>query len=52
MSSKEFTPTMVKAVFDNLRANEKSKKFNVVGVFDDVNKQSLDVGPEFDPNEK
>ena len=47
MSSKEFTPAMVKAVFDNLRSNE-PKKFNVVGINDDVTKTSLKCGPEFD----
>lgn len=45
LSSKEFTPTMVKAVFDNL--SEKSPKNHfTVGIKDDVTNTSL----EFDPN--
>jgi len=39
---------MVKAVFDNLKSKE-SKKFNVVGITDDVTFTSIPVGPDFDP---
>lgn len=52
LSSKEFTPAMVKAIFDNCKLGEKALKFNVVGINDDLNKQSLPIGPEFDPAEK
>lgn len=49
LSSKEFTPAMVKAVYDNLRAASPIKH-NCVGIVDDVNKRSLAIGKEFDPN--
>ena len=44
LGSKEFTPNMVKAVFDNL-SGKKIANF-IVGVIDDVQNKSL----EFDPN--
>ncbi len=47
LSSKEFTPTMVKAVFDNLSA-EKPKKHFTIGINDDVSNTSLDFDPDFD----
>ncbi len=46
LSSKEFTPAMVKAVFDNLDA-EKPKNHFTVGIIDDVTHTSLDI-PEFE----
>src|SRR5262249_48236287 len=46
LSSKEFTPSMVKAVFDNL-ANESPKNHFTVGIHDDVSRTSLDYDPEF-----
>ena len=46
LSSKEFTPAMVKAVYDNMTA--KSKNHFVVGIVDDVTHSSLDVDHEFD----
>ncbi|HMK23641.1 MAG TPA: pyruvate:ferredoxin (flavodoxin) oxidoreductase, partial [Terriglobales bacterium] len=46
LSSKEFTPTMVKAVFDNLKA-AKPKEHFTVGIHDDLNHTSLDYDPEF-----
>jgi pyruvate-ferredoxin/flavodoxin oxidoreductase len=46
LSSKEFTPAMVKAVFDNLGA-QKPKNHFAVGIFDDVTHNSLDYDPDF-----
>jgi len=45
LSSKEFTPAMVKAVYDN--TGEDAKNHFVVGINDDVNNLSLDFNPEF-----
>jgi len=42
LGSKEFTPAMVKAVFDNLAASKPKNHFTV-GINDDVSKSSLDV---------
>lgn len=47
LSSKEFTPSMVKAVIDNLK-QDKSKNHFTVGINDDVNFTSLDFDPNFD----
>ncbi len=46
LSSKEFTPAMVKAVFDNLN-QETPKNHFTVGIFDDVTQTSLEFDPEF-----
>lgn len=46
LSSKEFTPAMVKAVFDNLAA-DKPKNHFTVGINDDVTHTSLDYDPDF-----
>lgn len=46
LSSKEFTPGMVKAVFDNLTL-EKPKNHFTVGIIDDVTNSSLDYDPNF-----
>jgi pyruvate-ferredoxin/flavodoxin oxidoreductase len=46
LSSKEFTPAMVKAVFENL-AQPKPKNHFTVGINDDVSLTSLDYDPEF-----
>ena len=46
LSSKEFTPAMVKAVYDNLAAAEPANGFTV-GINDDVTRLSLDFDPEF-----
>ncbi len=46
LSSKEFTPTMVKAVYDNL-AGEKKNHFTV-GINDDVTNLSLKLGEKID----
>ncbi|MFC2126171.1 2-oxoacid:acceptor oxidoreductase family protein, partial [Bacteroidota bacterium] len=47
LSSKEFTPSMVKSVFDNCDL-EKPKNHFTVGINDDVTNKSLDFDPEFD----
>ncbi len=47
LSSKEFSPSMVKAVFDNLDA-EKPRNHFTVGIVDDVTHTSLEVGEGFD----
>ena len=45
LSSKEFTPTMVKAVYDELK-KDNSKNHFTIGIIDDVTNTSL----EFDPS--
>ncbi|MFC1821711.1 pyruvate:ferredoxin (flavodoxin) oxidoreductase [Thermodesulfobacteriota bacterium] len=49
LGSKDFTPTMVKAVFDNLRSAAPKKHFTV-GIKDDVSHSSLSLGPPIDPS--
>jgi pyruvate-ferredoxin/flavodoxin oxidoreductase len=46
LGSKEFTPAMVKAVFDNLDAAQPKRGFTV-GINDDVTHTSLDVDESF-----
>jgi len=46
LSSKEFTPAMVKAVFDNLAQHE-SKNHFTLGIEDDVTHSSLTFDPSF-----
>ena len=46
LSSKEFTPAMVKAVFDELKKSSPKNGFTV-GIVDDVTHTSLDVDPTF-----
>ena len=46
LSSKEFTPAMVKAVFDELAKSEPKNHFTV-GINDDVSHTSLAVDPDF-----
>jgi len=46
LSSKEFTPAMVKAVLDELDS-DKPKNHFTVGITDDVTHTSLEVDPEF-----
>jgi pyruvate-ferredoxin/flavodoxin oxidoreductase len=46
LSSKEFTPAQVKAVYDEL-AKAKPKNHFTVGIIDDVTNSSLDVDPLF-----
>ena len=47
LSSKEFTPAMIKAVFDEL-AKPSPKTHFTVGIMDDVTHLSLPFDPEFD----
>ncbi len=47
LSSKEFTPAMVKAVYDEL-AKDRPRNHFTVGIVDDVSGTSLQVDPEFD----
>ena len=47
LGSKDFTPTMVKAVFDNLRVSAPKNHFTV-GIVDDVTHTSLKMGEEID----
>ena len=46
LSSKEFTPAMVKAVYDNLKADQPRNHFTL-GIQDDVSHTSLSYDPEF-----
>ena len=47
LSSKEFTPTMVKAVYDNLTA-DKSRNHFTIGIMDDVTHLSLPYDMDLD----
>jgi len=47
LSSKDFTPAMVHAVFENLMSGAPRRKFTV-GINDDVTGYSLDCDPHFD----
>ena len=51
LGSKDLTPTMVKAVFDNLRSSAPKNHFTV-GIVDDVSHTSLDLGKEIDASPK
>ncbi len=46
LSSKEFTPSMVKGLFDSLK-QEKTKNHFTVGIHDDVTNTSIPADPEF-----
>ncbi len=46
LSSKEFTPAMIKAVYDELLKDDPKSNFTV-GIVDDVSHLSLDVDPNF-----
>jgi pyruvate-ferredoxin/flavodoxin oxidoreductase len=46
LGSKEYTPAMAKAVFDNLKLDKPKKNF-VVGIVEDVTNSSLDYDPNF-----
>jgi len=46
LSSKEFTPAMVKTVFDELKKGQPKNHFTI-GIIDDVTRTSLDYDPEF-----
>ncbi|KJR40526.1 Pyruvate ferredoxin/flavodoxin oxidoreductase:Pyruvate flavodoxin/ferredoxin oxidoreductase, partial [Candidatus Magnetoovum chiemensis] len=47
LGSKDFTPGMVKAVYDNL-SQSKPKNHFTIGINDDVTNTSLDFDPKFD----
>lgn len=47
LGSKEFTPSMVKAVFDNLKADQPKNRFTV-GIIDDLTNTSLEVKETID----
>jgi pyruvate-ferredoxin/flavodoxin oxidoreductase len=47
LSSKEFTPAMIKGVFDEM-TKEKPKNHFTVGINDDVTHTSIDYDPDFD----
>jgi pyruvate-ferredoxin/flavodoxin oxidoreductase len=51
LGSKEFTPAMVKATFDNLDAKEPKNGFTV-GIIDDVANTSLEVDKSFDVSDE
>jgi len=51
LGSKDFTPAMVKAIFDNL-AQDKPKNHFTIGIKDDVCDTSLDYDKSFDIGEK
>jgi pyruvate-ferredoxin/flavodoxin oxidoreductase len=51
LGSKDFTPVMVKAVFDNLRGSAPKNHFTV-GIVDDVSHTSLELGADIDPAPK
>jgi pyruvate-ferredoxin/flavodoxin oxidoreductase len=46
ISSKEFTPAMVKGIFDELKKSQPKNKFTI-GIHDDVTHTSLDYDPTF-----
>ncbi len=46
LSSKEFTPSMIKGVFDELKKEEPKNHFTI-GIYDDVTNTSLDYDPDF-----
>lgn len=48
LSSKEFNPNMIKAVFDNMKSIQPKNHFTV-GIVDDVTHTSLDVKTGFNP---
>ncbi len=51
LGSKEFTPAMVKAVFDNLDATSPKNGFTT-GIVDDVTNTSLEIDQSFDVSSK
>jgi pyruvate-ferredoxin/flavodoxin oxidoreductase len=48
LSSKEFAPAHVKAVFDHLAKGERPRNHFTVGIVDDVTHTSIPVDPDFD----
>ncbi|MEN8210324.1 MAG: pyruvate:ferredoxin (flavodoxin) oxidoreductase, partial [Thermodesulfobacteriota bacterium] len=51
LSSKEFNPNMIKAVYDNMKSIQPKNHFTV-GIVDDVTHTSLEVKTGFDPAPK
>ena len=51
LSSKEFTPAMIKGIFDELN-KDKPKNHFTVGIFDDITHTSLDYDPSFSTEDK
>ncbi|MCO6453591.1 MAG: pyruvate:ferredoxin (flavodoxin) oxidoreductase [Caldilineales bacterium] len=51
LSSKEFTPAMIKGVFDEM-SNARPKNHFTVGIVDDVSHTSLEWDPDFDIESK
>ncbi|WP_300454949.1 pyruvate:ferredoxin (flavodoxin) oxidoreductase [Desulfobacula sp.] len=51
LSSKEFNPNMIKAVYDNMKSVQPKNHFTV-GIIDDVTHTSLDVKTGFNPAPK
>ncbi len=51
LSSKEFNPNMIKAVFENMKSIQPKNHFTV-GIVDDVTHTSLEVGKGFNPAPK
>ena len=47
LSSKEFTPAMVKGIFDEMSVDQPKNHFTI-GIVDDVTHTSLDYDPDFD----
>ncbi len=46
LSSKEYTPAMIKAIFDELKKDKPNNHFTI-GINDDVSKTSLDYDPDY-----
>jgi len=46
LSSKEFTPAMIKSIYDEMK-KEKPKNHFTIGIIDDVTNTSLEYNPEF-----
>jgi pyruvate-ferredoxin/flavodoxin oxidoreductase len=51
LSSKEFTPAMVKGIFDNLKATQ-PKNYFTIGINEDVTHSSLDYDRDFQTEDK
>jgi pyruvate-ferredoxin/flavodoxin oxidoreductase len=47
LASKEFTPGMAKAIFDNMNSVEPKRRFTI-GIRDDISNSSLSIDPQFD----
>ncbi|MFT3902046.1 MAG: pyruvate:ferredoxin (flavodoxin) oxidoreductase [Niabella sp.] len=50
LSSKEFTPAMVKGIFDELKKDVPKNHFTI-GIYDDVSHTSIDYDPHFELDE-